>query len=396
MGHPSLISDESVEHPILEELNADQQAMIDIIAETWLSLGRWPVYDYVSRKLLAATGADPISVLTFLPVIRKPVGHGTYHLVTGEEGGPFAERAKRIGLTIGGLFHNRHGRHTAKELVQIIGAIAELDANLAPDPDRAIDLDIPLADLLPRHTGLGQMEPREVARSLSAEPPLWGAVQPSDGGIHRVRPDSRLSGFRGVSEPDDYLRRCVVFLRAHNPSAGIAPAVRSPLDLPEAIGYLDVVWRLRYDTPLLTSLKPAAAAKLALPCASGDEFDSRLSALADVLSQIRVDLPAEADRDSKDLKEKSLARLQRRLRTEPGLTEESKRRIDEAIDTLRVAIRIRVAGQHSGLDREVAHAFAALGMTYPPRDPVEAWEQIRTRCANALDAIREELQADDT
>jgi hypothetical protein len=199
--------------------------------------------------------------------------------------------------------------------------------------------------------------------------------------------------FRGVRQVDDYLRRCIRFLGAEQ-TQNVAQAIRSPLDLSEALGYLDVVWRLRFGSALLGRTKPAAAARLSLPCSGGDEFDSRLSALADVLGQLTVELPA-AEAEAKKHKEKSLARMKRRIGLDPELTGEARTRIDEAIDTLRRAVRIRVSGQHSGVGGEVAESFASLGVRYPPGDLGDAWEEIRSRCATAVDAIRQELEAEE-
>lgn len=168
------------------------------------------------------------------------------------------------------------------------------------------------------------------------------------------------------------------------------PELGSPLDLVEALGYLDAVWQLSLKTHLVGHPRPAAVARLALSCTSPDEFDARLSSLADVVGHLSVDLPPEEEQLAKDADERSLARLRRRLvpLVEPG----SLARIDRALGTLRTAIRIRAAAQHSGAGGVAIASFQALGLAYPPDDWGAAWERIRSRCAVAVDAIREELQ----
>ena len=122
---------------------------------------------------------------------------------------------------------------------------------------------------------------------------------------------SRVPGFR---DPADYLHRVIQLLRADAPPA-VVPAVRAPLDLPEALGYLDAVWRLRFGSHLLGWTLPSATAKLVLPCASADEFDARLSALADVLGHLAVE-PVLGDAEAGDAKAGSLARLRKTLQRE--------------------------------------------------------------------------------
>jgi hypothetical protein len=69
-----------------------------------------------------------------------------------------------------------------------------------------------------------------------------------------------------------------------------APLYPSSLSLPEAFDYLNAVWRLTLGNgeALFRISRAEAAAKLALECASVDELESRLSAIAGILSQIRL------------------------------------------------------------------------------------------------------------
>jgi hypothetical protein len=379
-----------VEHPILSPLQAEHQAVVDILGHAWFPDHRWPVFDYLNRKLMSATGAAAAETLTTMPTVRPTVGHEHYRLIFAESGRGLTEPNDRIGLTVGGLFHLAGAEEAALTLARAIGWLADCDAALTPDPDLAVSLDMPVEEL---RTGLGLQRvwwnAKELSKALEQEPVLWGRVRIGHGGDLHVYGDRQLGAFRGVNTVEDYLQRVISYLGADKPPP-MRPRARSPLDLAEAIGYLDAVWQLRFKHGLLGPTRPAAAAKLALPCSDADEFDARLSGLSDVLGQFTVSLPPDADQLAREAKEKSLGRLFRKL--ESALTPEALARAQDASEILRVAVRIRVGGQHSGLGGETARAFGRLGLTYPPLDWGTAWEDIQSRCATALDAIREELQ----
>lgn len=65
----------------------------------------------------------------------------------------------------------------------------------------------------------------------------------------------------------------------------------SPLSLPESFDVLDAVWRLAFGkTKRLVSLTTITSpAALSLGCTTRLEFESRLSALADILDKLKVD-----------------------------------------------------------------------------------------------------------
>ena len=98
------------------------------------------------------------------------------------------------------------------------------------------------------------------------------------------------------------------------------PLYPSPLSLPEAIDYLNAIWRLHAGKALIRIGRAEAAAKLVLDCANADEFESRLSAVCSILDA--VDVP--------DRRDRKLLNLSEYLQTK--LTEESAARALEAVD----------------------------------------------------------------
>lgn len=75
------------------------------------------------------------------------------------------------------------------------------------------------------------------------------------------------------------------------------------------------------------------------------------------------------------------------------LPEESNERVLHAVALLDAARRLRVAGQHSTAQQDALGAYDILGLAYPVADWSAAWARIQTVVTNAIDAIRDELQA---
>jgi hypothetical protein len=122
---------------------------------------------------------------------------------------------------------------------------------------------------------------------LGHESFLWSAISQPD----PANPDwtlqvpAVLRGYRDVSTIDDYLDRLLELVA---PAGTEAPVAWSPgaLDIPNAVGYLDAVWKNRTGARMFVNLDPASIARLTQGCKSEDEFNSLMSALADVLGRV--------------------------------------------------------------------------------------------------------------
>ncbi|MGD0863791.1 MAG: hypothetical protein ABSA21_13720 [Candidatus Limnocylindrales bacterium] len=382
-----------IDHPIINPLGPVDQSLVEILAERWLLNWKWPVFDYLNRVLSARAGADAMEAMSRLPIAQGPNPQVVYRLIFTERGGPFAEPDQRVGLTVAGLRHVPKGRARAEQVVSVVRLLAQADTQLEPNPDRSVSLDMPVLDVLSSdlRRELRGWSPGTLAESLEHEPPLWGSISPGPDRRISVR-GGRLSDFDDVVDVDDYVSRVVRWLGADRDGQP-SPLYSSPLQLPEALGYLDAVWRLRFRSALLGRVQPAAAAKLALPCASIDELEARLSALSDVIGHFEVDLPPVADAEARKGNERSLARMRRRL--EEHLESPGFERANAAIMVLQRVVRIRASTQHSGTSGEMAEAFRELRLPYPPSNPSAAWESIGGVTVRAVDAIREELQVAD-
>ncbi len=121
---------------------------------------------------------------------------------------------------------------------------------------------------------------------------------------------------------------------------------------------------------------------------SREEFESRCSALADLLNgfttAVKEDCSAGvlANPSLKGLKDE----LGVLLGTQAG-------RAQEAVDVLRLIVRVRVSQQHRGADVDGEKARNKLGLATFDSDWAGAWEHLRAVALQAFTAIREEISA---
>jgi hypothetical protein len=171
---------------------------------------------------------------------------------------------------------------------------------------------------------------------------------------------------------------CVVELMT--PPSTSTPSHPSSLALPEAIDYLNAVWRVRHGTPLVTIRRVDAAAKLGLDCATADEFDARLSALCAILDDLH-------------LPDDSIGKLIGLDDYLNGtLAPDAAARTHDAIADLRALFGLRAWRQHPNASDRVHTAKLRLGIQLPPSDWASAWTELQVRAVNALNALREEIE----
>ena len=118
------------------------------------------------------------------------------------------------------------------------------------------------------------------------------------------------------------------------------------------------------------------AAKLTQPAASIEEFESRCSALADLLNAFNLPKPATLH----NMKTK----LSELLGGEAG-------RAQAAVDTLRSVVALRAGQQHQGADTRAEQAKVVLGLASFAGDWPGAWNHLRAVTVQALGAVREEI-----
>lgn len=176
-----------------------------------------------------------------------------------------------------------------------------------------------------------------------------------------------------------------------------AAAPVSPLGLPEQLDVLDAYWRLSFGKRfrLLDLTTAAGTASLALPCGSRAEFESRLSAVADIIDKLKVDdalLPAMTDEEKKEKINGSLDKLH--LSLQHKLPARHQASIDTAIRNLRRVRQVRNIVQHGIVtDGGLTAKLRQIGVHDAPPDWEGAWNAVRAQTADALSVIRNELRS---
>jgi hypothetical protein len=170
------------------------------------------------------------------------------------------------------------------------------------------------------------------------------------------------------------------------------PAPTSPLGLPESFDVLDTTWRLvfgkkrRFVSPG-TLLSVAA---LGQDCADRAEFESRLSALADIIDAIRVEDDLLPPGLTNAQKQGTINRLSECLLA--TLSADQHSQIHKAIRTLRLVRQARNAMQHGKVEGGLLAKLAVLGIHDAPPNWRGAWDLVRAHTSDALAILRVELR----
>jgi hypothetical protein len=265
--------------------------------------------------------------------------------------------------------------------LRILAGIAEAAAGAEYDPLTVTDVQLDGAELVAK-LGLAEHPFLSLLPDLVMHEPgtMHGAQPGGSASQWSHRPSSFIRRFRGVADVPDYLAR----VRAWQVPADLTPAptTPSPLGLAAALDYLSLVWKDRFGTPLVRLPSAERITRLAFDAYTEAEFDSRMSALREVLKGLAVDgLPGGAGQIPVFLKDK--------LPDDP----EAELRIKRAVATLQAVKHARDAAQHVQATSQAAREWPRLGLSYPITDYAQAWRSVTAYVIDALRVLREELES---
>ena len=348
--------------------------------------GIWPIFQYVERVLFQEHGLDARRIFAECPMFAR-LGGPRYGWLCYLK--PTAESLAlddEIGLTIAGMARLERAKDEVSMFLDVLAIMVDREQAFVPSPTELQTVELEFAELAARLDAagkrwmLGAAQFETLADLMAKEPSTWHCTFAGTSGTERrVHLSPFIRRYQGVTNGDEYVDRLVQSIAPTPPAA--APLHPSSLSLPEAIDYLNAVWRAYAGTPLMRIARAEAAAKLALDCATADEFETRLSALAGILAQLEI--PGANGHKLVDLK----AYLETKLEADGAV------RAREAVDDLRAFIDLRVWRQHPGADERARKGAQRLGVELATGDWEGTWRYLQARATAALATLREEIES---
>lgn len=376
-------------NPLLAEPTDQQARLLDVVYRGCELSGGWPIFQYVEEVLYRDHDAlDAQTVLLECPYIRFSAGQGRYGWVSAQAPSLQAVGPEhRLSLTVAGMTRLDRAHHDVDLFLDVLGYLVERGRSFTPSPTTVQAVEVKSAELQ-RDLGpprgqrfLDSAALVRIGELLRSEPSTWNCqIKAADEpAMWTASLSPFIRRYAGVQTADEYVDRLVELIAPPSPAS--EPLHPSSLSLPEAIDYLNAVWRLHAGKPLFTIARAEAAAKLALDCVNADELEARLSALCGILSHLQ--LPDSEDNGSLNQFKKYLKES-----LPAGATD----RAEEAVDDLRAFVDLRVWRQHPGADQRGKQGMQRLEVELPTSDWEGAWRHLQARAVAALSALREEVE----
>lgn len=377
-------------NPLEREPNENERALLETLKECKEQFDVWPIFQYVEAVLYRReTPIDARTVLLECPRISiGPAGIGHYGWVRLTSSSPHTPQPEDVvALTMAGMRHVPSALSDTESFLKVLRYLVAREHYFVPSPTKVQVTEVRFEDIWaellsaePRRLFMRDERLAFLADLLRTEPGTWSFpinVPASDPMTWTVVVSSALRVFDGVTDASDYVERVVDLL---TPPLQPSTPSYAGLTLPEAIDYLNAVWRIHAGEALVRITRAEAAARLAHDCSSVEEFEADLSALCGLLGQLR--LPNHAG-DAKLIDLKSYLGAQ--------LDPDGYSRVELAVDDLRRLFDLRAWRQHPGADRRGRSAMTALGLQLPTTQWHEAWSIVQASTVKAITSIREEV-----
>ena len=380
--------------PLREPLSPEQQTLIGVIGGPFIVSGELPVWQYIDLILDDQHGLDAASVLASLPRAgdRSPTSR-SYGPIWRPDSYRQPLPDDKIALTVAGLWHLPPARPLVAAFLTVIRYLVDRQRQLVPSPGEVVTATVTDGELAGhlRSTGVPIAGPGVVDETLlrlrvmlGHEPFLYAVVyQPTPLGPWTIQVPAALRDYRDVVTIEDYIDQVTELVAPAAPPS--VPLSVGALDVPYAVGYLDAWWMNQTGSHLFVNLDPASVARLTQDCGSEEEFNSLMSALADVLGQVVV--PGTAVPPQRG----ALEAVRDYLTSSLGA--DTAGRVASALQTLIRLRHIRVSTQHADARHRAVTSFQEIGLPLPPVSWDQAWRHISALAMGALDTVREEVHA---
>jgi hypothetical protein len=365
-----------------EPLTPEQVTLLRVISEPFLSDGEWPIWQYADLMLDGWHDLDAADVLASLPSAGEHTPSSQhYGLIWRTDSYRQPRPDDQVTITVAGLWHVPQASPLIGTFVTMIRYLVDRQRLLVPSPREVVTATVTSTEIAGHLDGADELTLDRLHLLLDHEPYLHGRVnQSTPESPWTIQVPAILRDYRDVTTIEDYIDK-VTELVAPSPPPSVALSIGA-LDLPYAVGYLDAVWMTRTGSRLFVNLDPASIARLTQPCESEEEFNSLMSALADVLGQVVP--PGKATPAQRGALEGVRDYLL------PRLDNDAASRASDAFQNLIRLRQIRVSTQHADARHRAVTSFQSVGLPFPPPSWSQAWAHIAAVAMGALNILREE------
>ncbi|MET8847611.1 hypothetical protein [Amycolatopsis sp. NPDC004625] len=356
-----------------------QRALLSIVWPLFAKHRQFPVFRYVEIRM-RKLGMDAFQVLESFPSIGINGYRGRYGAVWTEwRGGAHPLPESPVCLTMAGLYHLDD---EAKPIINIVltylRTLSTRSEVLAEqNPFGVVEAPVTIDEVFKSQNFDLEFIP-SVAAIVEHESP-WFRVTPNS-------EPGQITGELGVLTDanfysiEEYIDAISALTVPQQPTA--TTNYINPLTLSRAITSLDVTCELVLKRKLIKKPAVDRTARFALDAASHGDLQAGLSALGEILSEL--DVPGK----------KTIHPTGRLL---DYLTQElpnaDKGRIEGAIAAMEAVRVIRNSGQYPKPNTQLLQAHDHLGLPFPVREPIEAWNVIRAQINAAFTILQEEIYA---
>jgi hypothetical protein len=368
-------------HPLLAPLSAQQQRLVEVVAEAFLAEDfQWPFFDYV-QGTLDDEALDAIEILESFPTFSR-WGYGSVAWNRNDSAD------SEVALTVVGMSHSSGLRQYVPVFFELVDYLAARRREARPQRRGVRNLNVTSAEFDEYWRGGRRLSlsPRLSAQLKEHEPPTrFGGGSFNADGTWTTGVARQLLPFEGLKTIEDYVLRLEDWLGETPPA--LPPILPSPLSLAAALDYLNVVWRLTHDGERLFAFSSAErTTRLAFDVQTSEEFAAHLSAFADILREANRRIKAQSQKKHRD---RPLARVEADIAAR--LDVDAVARATKAIHMLELVIALRDSDQHGAATERAVAAFRELRIAYPPTDWNTSWRTLSAQAVGALNVLREEL-----
>jgi hypothetical protein len=366
---------------LLDPLEEDQKSLIRLVWSRFQEEGaQWPCFNYVDF-FMRKQGLDARSVIGGLPTIGKLQYHGGYAPAGYLSSGGIPTANSTVYLTMAGLFHIPHpAMPIISTVLAYLRQMTRIQEVIAHHPFDVPDVTVSLREAMMAEG----LEEKAIPWAAAIAEHEWPAMQSS----RRKNPDDafgRLSllGEANFHTIEEYLLAITAVTTPQQATTILD--YRDPRVLLRTIDHFDVTCELVLKQPLVVRPSMGRSALLAQDAQSHGDLLSGLSALGEIIGELRV-----PGRDPNYATGRLLSWLSQEL---PKLTQAACTRIQSAIDLLDAVRDIRNSGQHPKPKKQLIAAHELLGLSFPIQDPQNAWDIIRAQVDVAFETLQEEILA---